>query len=257
MGVCEEYTYDAADNMRSRRRNGGATDVFKVDLTRNRFLAGTPTGVQDTFYDLAGNTIKSGRFSNGSPKWEMKYDGLNKQSHFIVNTPDQTSQQYLYAYGPGDLRLIFFDTANGQRTYRFRGADQKVLREFTVLGWGRYLNASSPGAAWSHKKDFINGPDGILASRSRSGIQRYFHTDHLGTPRSITDANGGLRGRHHYYPFGIEIPLGPQEDEVVAKFTGHERDPSGLSDYMMQRTYFYPPLPLRQHRSHPGWVESL
>ncbi|MCP3996960.1 MAG: hypothetical protein GY722_18140 [bacterium] len=28
-------------------------------------------------------------------------------------------------------------------------------------------------------------------------------------------------------------------DEPVSKFTGHERDPHGLSDYMLGRTYFY------------------
>ncbi len=48
------------------------------------------------------------------------------------------------------------------------------------------------------------------------------------------------RGRHDYYPFGLEVLRGNQVDEPVEKFTGHERDPHGLSDYMLGRTYFYP-----------------
>ena len=254
----EEYTYDAADNMRSVRRNGGITNTFQLDTNRNRLLRTIANAPQDIFYDNAGNTTSVGLLPDGTPRWEMKYDGLNKQTHFITNTPGEAPHQFIYVYGPGDLRLISFDSSNGERTYRFRGTGGKVLREFTIQGWGVYVNAGSAGAAWVHQKDFVYDPGGIFASRTRTGAQRFFLKDHLGTPRVITDASGNLRGRHHYYPFGSEVVLGGfQEDEEVAKFTGHERDPSGLSDYMLQRTYLYPPPTLRHSRPGSGRLEPL
>ncbi len=41
-------------------------------------------------------------------------------------------------------------------------------------------------------------------------------------------------------PFGAEIPRTDQADEPTKKYTGHERDPHGLADYMLGRTYLYP-----------------
>ncbi|MCP3994865.1 MAG: hypothetical protein GY722_07355, partial [bacterium] len=99
--------------------------------------------------------------------------------------------------------------------------------------------AGSEEESWEHVKDFVHGPDGLVATRTRLGVESFFHQDHLGTPRAITDGGGVRRGRHDYYPFGLEFKRGNQVDEPVSKFTGHERDPHGLSDYMLGRTYFY------------------
>jgi RHS repeat-associated protein len=51
---------------------------------------------------------------------------------------------------------------------------------------------------------------------------------------------GVRRGRHDYYPFGHEIPRSGQVDEPTVKFTGHQRDAHGLSDYMLGRTCLWP-----------------
>ncbi len=81
---------------------------------------------------------------------------------------------------------------------------------------------------------------GVFATRERNGDTMYLHKDHLGTPRALTDGNGNLVGRHDYYPYGAEIPRTGQADEPTKKYTGHERDPHGLADYMLGRTYLYP-----------------
>jgi uncharacterized protein RhaS with RHS repeats len=51
---------------------------------------------------------------------------------------------------------------------------------------------------------------------------RFLHVDHLGTPRRITNASGGLVATHDHYPFGVEVQTA--SDGEVVKFTGHERD---------------------------------
>jgi len=71
---------------------------------------------------------------------------------------------------------------------------------------------------------------------------RFFHADHLGTPRIITSSAGLVVSEHHYLPFGEEVP--PSDHNGVGnssnnshRFTGHERDASTGLDYMLARYY--------------------
>jgi RHS repeat-associated protein len=65
----------------------------------------------------------------------------------------------------------------------------------------------------------------------------FYHLDHLGTPRVITNAAGAVVSKHHYLPFGEEMPLVAQDSTNRRQFTGHERDPESGADYMMARYY--------------------
>jgi RHS repeat-associated protein len=70
----------------------------------------------------------------------------------------------------------------------------------------------------------------------------FYHTDHLGSPRVITDVSGNVVSKHHYMPFGDEKPIATRVSSNAKMFTGHERDiesassdnPDGL-DYMLAR----------------------
>jgi RHS repeat-associated protein len=66
----------------------------------------------------------------------------------------------------------------------------------------------------------------------------YYHLDHLGSPRLITDAGGYPVQKQHFLPFGDEMPI--QAGTNSKKFTGHERDPETGMDYMMARYYEAP-----------------
>jgi len=71
----------------------------------------------------------------------------------------------------------------------------------------------------------------------------FYHLDHLGSPRIITNESGGILrdnhgvevGRHHYMPFGEELPLIDQASSNTRQFTGHERDAESGLDYMLAR----------------------
>jgi RHS repeat-associated protein len=143
---------------------------------------------------------------------------------------------HLYAYGPGDYRLVTLATSTQELTYPFRDLNGAVLREYTLTGSG----APEKWANWKHEKDFVYGPEGLLGSVTRTSTRYFSHKDHLGTPRAISDVAGVRRGRHDYYPFGHEIPRPNQVDEPTVKFTGHQRDVHGLSDYMLGRTCLWP-----------------
>jgi RHS repeat-associated protein len=67
----------------------------------------------------------------------------------------------------------------------------------------------------------------------------FYHTDHLGTPRVLTDELGDVLSKHAFYPFGEEAPAPWPVDESTNThwFTGHERDTSIDGDYMLARYY--------------------
>ena len=52
-----------------------------------------------------------------------------------------------YFYGPGDRRLVTFETVTGERVFRLRGQGDEVLREYQVNGWGT-AGSGSPGEGW-------------------------------------------------------------------------------------------------------------
>jgi RHS repeat-associated protein len=73
---------------------------------------------------------------------------------------------------------------------------------------------------------YIHGPAGILC-KNVNGLTDYYHTDHLGSTRLITDESGNPVTDIQYTPFGDTIT---QEEERFL-YTGKERDATGLYYY--------------------------
>lgn len=78
----------------------------------------------------------------------------------------------------------------------------------------------------------------------------YTTTDHLGTPRIITDELGQVSSRRDFMPFGEELYTGvggrtgdaglkysSSEDEVRQKFTGYQKDDETNLDFAENRMY--------------------
>jgi RHS repeat-associated protein len=80
----------------------------------------------------------------------------------------------------------------------------------------------------------------------------YLTSDTLGTPRVVTKADGSVKERHDYLPFGEELfagtggrtgstqqayPAADEQQSVRQKFTGYERDIETNLDYAQARYY--------------------
>lgn len=76
----------------------------------------------------------------------------------------------------------------------------------------------------------------------------YTTTDHLGTPRIITDELGQTKARRDFMPFGEELPntvgsrsanaeYSGNQDEVRQKFTGYQKDTETSLDFAEARMY--------------------
>jgi len=67
-------------------------------------------------------------------------------------------------------------------------------------------------------------------------VIRYYHQDHLGSTRVITDESRNIIKRFNYYPFGEEI-IADTSNKGQYKFTGKQRDQETGLDYFGARYY--------------------
>jgi RHS repeat-associated protein len=86
---------------------------------------------------------------------------------------------------------------------------------------------------------FSHQPSAQASARIEASVAEYlfYHCDHLGTVRLITDNSGAVVSRHDYEPFGVEIAPTFDTAGNTHKFTGHERDRATGYDYMHYRSY--------------------
>jgi len=102
---------------------------------------------------------------------------------------------------------------------------------------------SDPEPGEGPAEDFLRAPYRVIglapSDLQPNAVARfvYFHLDHLGTPRVVTKADGSLLSKHHYMPFGQEMPGEAQGSTSKRQFTGQERDPEAGLDYMLARYY--------------------
>ena len=84
-----------------------------------------------------------------------------------------------------------------------------------------------------------DSPDTIYQTTSplpSNEVVYYYHHDHLGNIRAITDQSGNVVERHDFYPFGEEITNQPQSKDQYL-FTGKQRDSETGLDYFGARYY--------------------
>src|SRR5581483_7782690 len=220
----EDYEYDAYGNLTYKLTHdpdlpAGSQDRI-VDLTARTDLATNRIGQEP--YDPAGN--------DQGPNGTYLYDSFNMlrqkaplgvPSYYVYTPDDQRIGSITCPSGPGDCWDQFW-------LISIRDVNGNVIRQYE----SPYYMPGTPSwpAAW--KEDYVYR-DGVLIGAERpaeEGGRRYFHVDHLGTPRLVTGAGAQRIAEHDYYPFGVEItPLAQEtangfDREDPLKFTGHERD---------------------------------
>src|SRR5207244_7229363 len=109
--------------------------------------------------------------------------------------------------------------------------------------------AEFDGSTGALKKEYIYGASGLLATIEPTAINanatRYTTSDHLGSPRVVTNSSAGVASRHDYMPFGEEVGAGiggrtggmgySAADGLRQKFTSKERDIETVLDYFGAR----------------------
>lgn len=225
-GQTQSYTYDRFGNLLTIK-TGSTTARLGADPATNRLSLSTLSGQSmNAFgtYDDAGQ-LTAWNHSGGT----FSYDGLGMITT-SSGTPDGSNRRYIYT--TNDERIVSMEVSGANEIsseWTLRDASGKVLRRLERTKDGSSWN-------WAWRQDYVYLGSTLLAAEvDTSAKTLHFFPDHLGTPRLITGNGGVQTALHTYFPFGEEATALNQDSERM-KFTGHERDASGL-DYMHARYY--------------------
>jgi RHS repeat-associated protein len=98
-----------------------------------------------------------------------------------------------------------------------------------VMGLGEHSSISGWRALYVYL-----GSEKLVEYRYANAT-RFFHNDHLGTTKAVTDHTGVVLERWDHYPFGEEWVSGLTGDRY--RYTGHLRDQETGNDYAGARYY--------------------
>ena len=102
---------------------------------------------------------------------------------------------------------------------------------------GSLIYASNNGNLQIESTDFAGGRINFAENTSTNTLLQdihYFHTDHLGSVRAITDNSGSVIEQNAYYPFGSRHTFGNTYAQTTNrfKFNGKEEQTTGNLNYL-------------------------
>jgi RHS repeat-associated protein len=191
------YTYDKAGNRIGK-------DSITYTLNSINEVTALSDGTSFT-YDDNGNRIQK---TKGDDTWDYTYDYATRLTQVAEN--QSTIGEYVY---DGDGK-------------RLQKTENSITTTYIYSGINPVYEENSTGSAC-----YVYGPIGLIAKRttiSQESNTYYYHKDHLGSTRSVTDSSKNIISASTYHPFG--------ETEVEEGFenylyNGKGKDSTGLYYY--------------------------
>jgi RHS repeat-associated protein len=213
----ESYGYDGLDRLTSASCTSWS-HTYSYDKVGNRIGKDSVTytinavnevtslsdGTALTYDDNGNRTQKT----KGTDTWDYTYDYENRLKKVEKNSV--TLEEYVYN-GDGERLQVTENSVTS--TYIRSGLD--ILYEENNNGTAQY----------------IYGPPGLLAKRTTLNQETstyYYHTDHLGSTRLVTDSNKNIVSAMTYHPFGMSSI---EEGSENLLYNGKEKDSTGLYYY--------------------------
>jgi RHS repeat-associated protein len=178
-------------------------------------IGGVPNLHQEFWYDANGNLTRSARDDASG----------HKERSIEWNADNQPFTMQDYA---GVWTNVRYD-AFGQRIYRERAGE-------VTQYYGDYMDLSYPagGGTLNTTQYYYAGP--LLVARKDTSGTYWYHQDHLGSTRLMTDQSGGVVARYDYKPFG-EIASNFATVSSDIQFTGQRTDKENGLVYLGARYY--------------------
>jgi len=217
----ETFVYDSLDRLTSAQGDygslsysydplGNRTSLNDLNYSYNAMneLLSISNGTVFA-YDENGNLVTK---TDGNDTWSYTYDTRNQ----LVQV--EKNQQILTQYG--------YD-GDGRRIQKTEWVDSLQEYQTTISVYSGMDVIYEKNVNTGQEATYVYGPAGRIAKKV-GGLTDYYHTDHLGSTRLITDESGNTVTDVGYAPFG-ETLLNGEEDSHL--YTGKERDGTGLYYY--------------------------
>lgn len=233
LSYTQTFGYDALNRLTTSVENGGAgwSQTNGYDRYGNRWIA-LGGGGQSLFFNASNNRITGGSYDTAG---NLLNDGAHSYTYDAENKLRKVDNVTAYVYD-----------GEGQRVRKLVGENRRF-----IYGISAKLVAEFDGATGSLTKEYIYGASGLVATveptAANSNGTRYLVSDHLGSPRVVTNSSAGVVSRHDYMPFGEELGSGiggrtvgmgfGVSDGVRQKFTSKQRDIETGLDYFLARYY--------------------
>ena len=254
----QDYLYDAFGNITRVETTppGGPQDSLNLAVT-------APTNrLSGHGYDGAGN------LTTFTGWWTQAVDPLNMP----IARDSGSGTTWLALYTASEERLATLDASSGGSSvqhWTLRSPSGQVLRDFRfglpaggdavfcdgfesgdTGGWESAVGVRGPPARpvkgtcgagstpeWTVHTSYVYRGDALLAEINQGDL-RFYHLDHLGSVRQLTNVEADVAASYDYLPYGKEVG----SSTAPLQFTGHERDSHGPGDednldYMHARYY--------------------
>ncbi|MEK6280650.1 MAG: RHS repeat-associated core domain-containing protein [Acidobacteriota bacterium] len=237
------YNYGTTNNngnLQSTSYAGGGlsyTQTFGYDqLNRLTTSQEGASWSQTNSYDPFGNrSIVGGALTFSASNNRITNAGYSYDA--VGNLTNDTAHWYTF---DAENKITKVDNLSA---YVYDGEGQRVRKLVNenlrfIYGIGGEQIAEFHGDSGLLMKEYIYGASGLVATIEPPAVNangtRYTTSDHLGSPRVVTNSSAGVASRHDYLPFGEELFAGTggrtmaqgysQPDGVRQGFTGYEKD---------------------------------
>jgi len=229
--------------------------TFKYDAINRLTEAVEKNGVTQNWKQTFGYD----RFGNRNSRYQIIGGGVLPINNITLPTINQTDNRFTTGQGyVYDFNGNLVQDAQG-RTFTFDGNDkqiqvtdasQQVLGTYAYDGSGKRVKKQTN----TETTIFVYDAGGTLVAeystqQNPEPTTSYLTTDHLGSPRVITDKTGNVIARRDHMPFGEEIGSGVGGrteslkysasglDNIRKRFTGYEKDSETQLDFAEARMY--------------------
>jgi RHS repeat-associated protein len=259
-----QYGYDNTSRLARRNQTVNGNPTYQVQLTRDpvgrisrkvETVAGT-TATYDYTYDVDGQLIEVRK--DGALVEQYSYDNNANRTSSLSATASYDEQDRLLEQGYVNYQIdvdgflvqrgsdtfqysargeLLQATAGGQTvTYQYDGTSRRVAKT-TSVGTTQYLygNLSNPFQVTASRAPdnvlttYYYDDYGALYAFERGGMRFYVGSDHLGTPKVVTDNTGTIVRQIEYDSWGVRISdTNPSFDLPVGFAGGIPDDATGL-----------------------------
>ena len=242
--ITQGYTYDNLNRLQSATETAAGTQTptwkqtFDYDRHGNRtFNAGNTTTLSQNVSAKITNPIIN--TSDNRLKKDQDNDTITDYDYDRSGNLTLDAENRRFVYDAENRQTAFFAATNNTQTpdatYEYDGEGKRVRKISGQTETIFVYNASGQLIA-----EYFNE----LPAEPKTS---YLTSDHLGSPRIITDEGGIVISRHDYRVFGDEIQAGvanrttdqgySSDDEIRKQYTGYERDKESGLDFAQARYY--------------------